>query len=456
MAATRTIIDDYRRLHPGSQQLYEEALRTFPSGVTHDIRYTTPFPIFIDHAQGSRKWDVDGNEYVDYVMGHGALFLGHAHPLITQAVVDQAQKGTHYGANHRLELEWGQRVKELVPSAEEVRFTSSGTEATLMAVRLARAYTGRDKLLKFDHHFHGWQDYVAGTRAQEADSPHSPGIPEGTLANTISVAQPDVSYDLSALEDALRTEDVAAVILEPTGASWGTLPIPQAFLADLREITTRHNTVLIFDEVVTGFRVSPGGVQARFGVTPDVTTLAKILAGGLPGGAVAGKAYILSMLEFREDPAWNAGHRVAHPGTFNANPLSAAAGSIMLAQVATGNPHQHADTLNEQLVNDLNYVLQRTGTLGRAYGLASYFHILLGKDCPVERDGIEWPADAPPPPRTPSALTATLKRAMLNHGVDLMGGNGGFVSGVHTQKDIAETVKAFEDTVGEMGVEAIV
>src|SRR3990172_8667658 len=137
-----TIQETYVRLHPGSAGLYEDALRTFPSGVTHDIRYQTPFPIFVDRAQGSRKWDVDGNEYIDYVMGHGALFLGHAHPKTTDAIVQQALKGTHYGANHRLELEWGELVRQLVPSAEEVRFTSSGTEATLMATRLARASPG--------------------------------------------------------------------------------------------------------------------------------------------------------------------------------------------------------------------------------------------------------------------------------------------------------------------------
>jgi len=284
------------------------------------------------------------------------------------------------------------------------------------------------------------------------NSPQSAGVPAPTLGNTVSIPQGEISL----VDERLRQGEFAAIILEPTGASWGTVPLRVDFLADLREITTRHNTILIFDEVVTGFRVSSGGVQAHFGVTPDVTTLAKILAGGLPGGAVTGKVDILSMLEFREDPAWNAGHRVAHPGTFNANPLSAAAGSIMLAQVATGNHHQHADQLNERLVNDLNYVLQRTRTQGQAYGLASYFHIVLGKDCPAERDGIEWPTHAPPPPRMPSALTAALKRGMLNHGVDLMGGNGGFVSGVHTPKDIAETVKAFEDTVGEMRVEGIV
>ena len=452
MAAIRSITDEYRRLHPGSERLYREALATFPSGVTHDIRYTTPFPIFIERAEGSRKWDVDGNEYIDYVMGHGALFLGHAHPEITEAVIAQARKGTHYGANHRLELEWGRRVKELVPSAEEVRFTSSGTEATLMAVRLARAYTGRDKLLKFDHHFHGWQDYVAGSRAPESDSPRSPGVPAATLGNTISIPQNNISL----VEERLVEGNFAAVILEPTGASWGTSPLRPAFLSDLREVTARHDTVLIFDEVVTGFRVSPGGVQARYRVTPDVTTLAKIVAGGLPGGAVAGKTDILSMLEFREDPAWNAGHRVAHPGTFNANPLSAAAGSTLLTAVATGEHHQHADRLNERLVNDLNDALDQTGTPGRVYGLASYFHIVLGKDCPEARDSIEWPAEKGEPPRTPGVVTAALKRGMLNHGVDLMGGSGGFTSGVHREEDIDVTVEAFKHTLHELQAESLI
>ncbi len=375
MAIKETILDAYQRCHPRSRTLYEDSLRIFPSGVTHDIRYTSPFPIFVERAQGSRKWDVDGNEYVDYVMGHGALFLGHAYPQITQAVADQAARGTHYGANHQLELEWGRLVQELVPSAEEVRFTSSGTEATLMAVRLARAYTGRDKLLKFDHHFHGWHDYVVGVRGGESESPRSAGVPVATLSNTTSVPQNDISL----VEEKLAEGDYAAVILEPTGASWGTLPIREKFLTELREVTARNNTVLIFDEVVTGFRVSPGGVQARSGVTPDLTTLAKILAGGLPGGAVSGKADILSMLEFRDDAGWNAGMRVAHPGTFNANPLSAAAGSTMLSLVATGEHHHHANRLNERLIAALNDVLDRAAIPGRVYGMASYFHILLGK-----------------------------------------------------------------------------
>jgi len=451
VAIKETILDTYLRIHPGSRNLYEESLRTFPSGVTHDIRYTAPFPIFVQRAQGSRKWDVDGNEYVDYVMGHGALFLGHAYPEVTQAVAEQAARGTHYGANHRLELEWGKLVQKLVPSAEEVRFTSSGTEATLMAVRLARAYTGRDKLLKFDHHFHGWHDYVVGIRGAESDSLHSAGVPAATLGNTTSIPQNDISL----VEERLADGDYAAVILEPTGASWGTLPIRETFLRELHDVTARHNTVLIFDEVVTGFRVSPGGVQARSGVTPDLTTMAKILAGGLPGGAVAGKADILSMLEFRDDAGWNAGLRVAHPGTFNANPLSAAAGSTMLAQVATGEHHRHADRLNQRLIPASNGVLDRSRAGGRVYGLASYFHILLGKDAPKSLDGIEWPADAGEPPRTAGAVVAALKRGMLNHGVDLMGGCGGFTSGVHTEEDIDLTVQAFEATVREMQAEGL-
>lgn len=439
-----SVLDAYVRLHPGSAALYEESQRVFPSGVTHDVRYVTPFPIFVDRAAGSRKWDVDGNEYIDYVSGHGALFMGHAHPLITAAISEQAAKGTHYGANHRLEIEWGQLVKDLVPCAEEVRFTSSGTEATLMALRLARAYTGRDRILKFDRHFHGWHDAVAGTRSPEDESPHSSGVPAATLSNTVSVPQGDIRL----VEEKLASGDVAAVILEPTGASWGTLPLRASFLAELREVTAKHNTVLIFDEVVTGFRVSPGGTQARYGVTPDLTTLAKILAGGMPGGAVCGRADIVSMIEFR-DGRWNAEKRIMHPGTFNANPVSAAAGCTMLKMVRTGEHHARADGLNRRLVTGMNETLDRCRAPGAVYGLASYFHITLGQDGVRPQDGIEWAGEGAPPD-TPTHVQTALRRAMLNHGADLMHGDGGFVSGVHSEADIDATVAAFDASLAEM------
>src|SRR3989304_92356 len=184
-----TIQETSRRLHPRSAELHEQAVRTFPSGVTHDIRHLEPFPLYVDHASGSRKWDVDGNEIIDYVMGHGAVLLGPAYPDITRAVQEQVAGGTHYGAGHELELKWGAAVRRLVPSAEMVRFTSSGTEATLMAVRPARASTGRGQLLQFDYHFHGWHDSVVGARYGESDVPRSAGVPEATLSNTISIPQ---------------------------------------------------------------------------------------------------------------------------------------------------------------------------------------------------------------------------------------------------------------------------
>lgn len=444
------ILDEYIRLHPGSARLYEEAAGVFPSGVTHDIRYLTPFPIFVERAKGSRKWDVDGIEYTDYVMGHGALFMGHAHPEITKAIVEQAQKGTHYGANHKLETEWGRLVKELAPSAEEVRFTSSGTEATLMAIRLARAYTGRDRILKFDTHFHGWHDSVVGTRDAEAENPHSPGVPAATLSNTISVPQGEIAL----VDEKLSAGDVAAVILEPTGASYGTNPLQPDFLKALREACDRANTVLIFDEVVTGFRVSPGGAQGRYGIRPDLTSLAKILAGGMPGGAVCGKLDIISMLEFR-DGRWNSEQRVMHPGTFNANPVSAAAGTTMLRLVASGAHHRHADALNERLVIEMNEVLGRAAVKGCVYGLASYFHITLGQNAVRPQNGVEWGGHEAPPRMEPQ-VTGALKRGMLNHGVDLMSGAGGFVSGVHTDGDIDRTLDAFEATVHEMQHDGVV
>ncbi len=445
-----SILDEYRRLHPASARLYEDTLRTFPSGVTHDVRFLTPFPIFVERASGSRKWDVDGREYVDYVMGHGALFMGHAHPEITDAVIEQVKRGTHYGANHELELRWARLIEELIPSAQIVRFTNSGTEATLMALRLARAYTGRDKLLKFDDHFHGWHDAVMGARLPEQESLSSPGVPASVSANTVSVPQGDAR----AVDQRLAEGDIAAVILEPTGTHFGAMPLDPSFLGELREITTRHNVVLIFDEVVTGFRMSPGGTQAKYGVTPDLTTMAKILAGGSPGGAVGGKADILAMIEFRNDPQWNAQRRVMHPGTFNANPVSSAAGSTMLSLIKNGRHHDHADALAARLVPALNKVLDDRAAPGCAYALTSAFHISLGTEAPRPANGVEWSADEAPP-STPGPLVTALKRGMLNEGVDLMGGSGGFTSGVHTEADIDLTIAAFAATIGQMQADGL-
>ena len=301
-----TILEEYIAKHPGSAQRYQESVATFPGGVTHDTRYATPFPLFMTHGAGPRKWDVDGNEYVDYVSGHGALLLGHSHPAIAEAVSRQIRRGTHLGASTDEELRWARAIKALVPSIEKLRFHSSGTEATLMAMRLARAYTGKDKVIKLQDHFHGWHDYAMAGSDRSA-----PGIPESSMG-TMLVVPPG---DLAAVEDVLaRDADIAALILEPTGAHYGQLPYDTpAYLKGLRQLTAHYGVILIFDEVVTGFRASPGGAQVRYGVSPDLTTMAKIVAGGLPGGAVGGKADIIDMIAHRGDPEWDNSRRVYHP-----------------------------------------------------------------------------------------------------------------------------------------------
>jgi len=451
-----TILETYKRLHPRSAGLYEQALGVFPGGVTHDTRHALPFPIFVDRAEGSRKWDVDGNEIIDYVSGHGALLLGHSNEQIRAAVRDQIERGTHFGASHEGEIAWGRIVQQLIPSAERVRFTSSGTEATQMAVRLARAFTGKDKLLKFEHHFHGWSDSVTGAIVPGAEYPRSVGVPQSTLAEQI-VLPPN---DAEAVEQTFgEREDIAAVILEPTGAHMGRYPLLPEFLRDLRGICSRAGVVLIFDEVVTGFRASPGGAQALYGVIPDLTTLAKILAGGLPGGAVAGRADLLNRIAHSDDPEWNRAERVEHPGTFNANPLSAAAGRACLEIVAAGQANAQATRTSVQLAKGMNEVLARLGARGCVYGAATVLHVLLGQDCLPPEDGISWNwpgEDRRWVPTLAAAPMVALKRGLINEGVDLMSDGRLIVSAVHGNPEVTATVAAFECTVTQMLDEGII
>src|SRR5262249_3048998 len=347
---TRTLDALYREKFPASAGLYEKGTQLFPDGVTHDGRYLKPFPVYIEHAAGAMKIDADGNEIIDYWMGHGSLLLGHSHPAVVAAVQRQAARATHPGACHELEIEWGRWVQRLVPSAEKVRFVSSGTEATLMALRLARIHTNRPRVLKFAGHFHGWHDFVI----PGADAPHAgpvPGIPTEVAAHTV-VVPPN---DPAAVERVLASDpQVGSVILEPTGGHYGAVPIRGDFLKALRELTTRHGRLLIFDEVITGFRVSPGRAQGLYRVTPDLTALAKVLAGGLPGGCVAGRADILAHLEFRPGKP-----KMKHPGTFNANPLSAAAGVATLQLVATGEPCRCANPVSQVPRLKLNALFMR-------------------------------------------------------------------------------------------------
>jgi glutamate-1-semialdehyde 2,1-aminomutase len=443
-----TILDEFSTRFAGSRAMHARARAVLPGGLSHDVRHMRPFPVFVDRAAGSRKWDVDGHELICYHMGHGALLLGHGHPAIVRAVAEQAGRGMHFGAEHPLEIDWAAQVISMVPSAERVRFTSSGTEASMLALQLARAVTQREKVLKFAYHFHGWHD-AAYVGVDVPVAHPSTGGSQHTCAGVVLAPVNDVAF----AEQALATDpDIAAVILEPSGASWGTIPLPQGMLERLRAATSRHGALLIFDEVITGFRWAPGGMQQLSGVTPDLTVLAKIIAGGMPGGAVVGRANVMDHLEFRDDPAWR---KVKHPGTHNAHPVSAAAGLACLRLIADGAAQRRAGATASQLRSGFNAILRRLGVPGVAYGQASDVHLVLGLGTPPDGDGRDPGLDPAMLKRgIPDELAAPLHCGMLLEGVHLFHG-GGFVSAVHDERDVEQTLDAFEKTLRRMRGEGL-
>jgi len=440
------IIAAYRAATPGSAAAAAKASQLFPSGITHDSRYIEPYGLYIARARGPRKWDVDGNSYVDYFGGHGALLLGHSHPKVVAAVHEQIERGTHFGASHETEIAWAEWIIRLVPSAERVRFTSSGTEATLMALRLARAFTGKPKIIRFRHHFHGWHDHMTSGFANHFDGSPTTGVLPGIAVNVLLADQNDTA-GLARLFD--QHDDIAAAILEPTGAHGARLPIDPAFLHALREQTRQHGALLIFDEVVTGFRVSPGGAQAEYGVTPDLTTLAKILSGGLPGGAVAGRKDILDLLDFQVTKAADR-EKINHPGTFNANPLSAAAGVAALAIVGTTDACARANRYGETLRRRINEAFEEERVPWAAYGTFSMLHIFTNPDhvaiTPTRFDPHQYSTENLTGNRQ-AGTVHKLRLAMMVNGVDLSGSPGGLVSATHGEPELEDTLKAIGKTV---------
>jgi glutamate-1-semialdehyde 2,1-aminomutase len=349
---------------------------------------------------------IDGTELIDYTMGHGALLLGHAHPAVVGAVQEQVSRGTHYGAAHPLEVEWAEQIVELVPSAEKVRFTASGTEAVMLALRVARAATGRDRLVKLQDHFHGWSDAVSPYLDAEGHTRTPTGVPDalGLLTTVVRTNDP------ASLQAELARGDVAAVIMEPSGAHYGQLPLDTSFIEAARSACTTTGTVLVFDEVVTGFRVAPGGMQAELGIIPDISVLGKVMAGGLPSGAVAGRADLLELLATT----------IAHPGTFNANPLSAVAGIATLRLVADGSPQRTAEAYAMSLAGEWTAALASAGIPGTIRRLSSILHIFLGDP----------------------AAQARIANAMRAEGVDILN-TSAFCSSVHTIADLEQSVAAF-------------
>ena len=310
-----------------SKSLYERAVQTIPGGVNSPARAFGAVggnPLFIDRGEGSHIFDADGNSYIDYVCSWGPLILGHANPAIVAALNRTISSGTSFGAPTRVEIELAELVCEMVPSVEMVRMVNSGTEATMSAVRLARGHTGRSKVMKFEGCWHGHADSFliqAGSSALTTGAPDSPGVTEGTASDTVTAPFNDLETVQKVVNE--NRDELAAIIVEPIAGNMGTMPPKPGFLEGLRQLTSDLGIILIFDEVISGFRVGPGGAQQLYGVTPDMTTLGKIIGGGLPVGAFGGKKEIMSDIS-------PLGKKVSQAGTLSGNPLAMTAGLEML------------------------------------------------------------------------------------------------------------------------------
>ena len=340
-----------------SRRLFAEARELIPGGVDSPVRAFRAVggqPIFVDHAAGCHVFDVDGNSFVDYVASWGPLILGHANPTVVRAIQAAAERGTSYGAPTALESELAKLVVEAMPSVEMVRFVNSGTEAVMSALRLARAFTGRDKIVKFAGCYHGHSDGLlvqAGSGATTLGTPDSPGVPRAAAEMTISLPY----NDAEAVEEAFRRYpgEIAAVIVEPVAGNMGVIPPKPGFLESLREVTHNHGALLVFDEVITGFRVGYGGAQQLFGIMPDLTTMGKIIGGGLPVGAYGGPRQMMEMMS----PAGS----VYQAGTLSGNPLAMTAGIETLKLLRQPGSYERLEQLSAMLADGLGDAARRAG-----------------------------------------------------------------------------------------------
>ncbi|HET7727541.1 MAG TPA: aspartate aminotransferase family protein [Candidatus Limnocylindrales bacterium] len=366
LADPRTAIRSrYLARTAGSRERFERAARSIPGGSTRTTTFSPPYPPFIDHASGAYEWDVDGNRYLDLLGNYTSLILGHAHPAVVEAVRRQLERGSAFAAPTELEVELAEELRRRLPSLERVRFTNSGTEATMFAIRLARAVTGRPLVARFDRSYHGTHDGVVLPAA---------GVPDAIRGLTIDLPWGDSDAVAQAL--AGREAQVAAIIVEPVQGAGGLRPATAGFLQALRALATRHGIVLVFDEIIC-FRIGPHGAQGAFGVEPDLTTLGKIVGGGHPLAAFGGRADLMDRFDARRPDA------LPHGGTFNGNPVAAAAG---LATLRTLTPDVYArlDALGARLEDGMRGRLAATGVPFDLVRVASLFQLRLGVGEPAD------------------------------------------------------------------------
>jgi glutamate-1-semialdehyde 2,1-aminomutase len=418
-----------------NQILFEKSQQLIPGGVNSPVRAFRGVggtPVFFKKGVGSRLWDVDGKEYIDYVGSWGPMILGHAQPEVIAAVQAAAANSLSFGAPTGLELEMAELIHQLVPSMEQVRLVSSGTEATMSAIRLARGFTGRSKLVKFEGCYHGHADALlvkAGSGALTFGQPSSAGVPPEVAAHTITLPYNDIAA-VESLFDQIGGE-VACVIVEAVAGNMNLIRPAPGFLEALRAQCTKHGAVLIFDEVMTGFRVALGGAQARFGIKPDLTTLGKVIGGGLPVGAFGGRKDIMACLA-PLGPVYQA-------GTLSGNPVAVTAGLKTLQLIQAAGFYEKLEASTQALCEGLTKAAQAQGVEFSAQSVGGMFGLYFSKACPTSYDEVM---------RCDKEKFNRFFHAMLDMGVYLAPSafEAGFVSAAHTEADIAQTIKAAEKT----------
>ncbi len=423
-----------------SQQLFEQAQRVIPGGVNSPVRSfraVAGTPPFLARGQGSRVWDVDGNEYIDYLGSWGPLALGHAHPVVVEAVQRAAADGTSFGAPVEQEVELAEIICAALPSVDSLRLVNSGTEACMTALRLARAYTGRSKIVKFAGNYHGHADgllVAAGSGALTHGVPTSAGVPESYAAETL-VATYNDGASVAELFDAWPN-DIAAVIVEPVAGNMGVVPPAVGFLNSLRNITEANGALLIFDEVITGFRVAYGGAQSLFGVTPDITTMGKIIGGGLPVGAYGGHRGVMEMVA-PLGPMYQA-------GTLSGNPLAVAAGVATLRELQRPGTYERLEASANRLTDGIAAAFAQAEIPSTINRVGSMFTGFFNPGTVTTLSEVE---------KSDTATYGRYFHALLERGVYIAPSQfeAGFVSVAHTDADIDRTIVAVRDALSQVG-----
>ncbi len=419
-----------------SDSLFNKAVNIIPGGVNSPVRACKSVgmdPLFIDRAEGSKIFDADGNEYIDYVGSWGPMIIGHSHPRVNKALVDVLKKGTSFGAPTQLEVELAELVIKTVPSIEVIRMVNSGTEATMSAIRLARGYTGRDIIVKFDGGYHGHADSFlveAGSGVATLNIAGSPGVPDDVVKDTLSIPFNDIEKVKEVM--AKQGDQIACIIVEPVAGNIGLVPPVDGFLETLRSETEKYGSLLVFDEVMTGFRVAPGGAQELYGITPDITTLGKVIGGGLPVGAYGGRRDIMDFIA-PKGPVYQA-------GTLSGNPLAMTAGIETLKILNEPGFYDSLFAKAKKLVDGFSGILSAQnvdagcGRVGSMMGL--YF---TGKTVRNYEDAKTSNLD----------MFSAYYRGMLEKGIYLAPSQfeAGFMSAAHTDKDIEQTLKAAEEVL---------